>query len=705
MTVRPIRRLADGLRKRDPSRDGLRRAVRAGIAIPIAALLSFAVAGDTQAPVFALVGSIGLLIVTDFPGSIGPRALAYCGLGINGIALIALGTWVAPNPWIAVPLCFAVGALVSFLGLLSEMVAAGQRATLITFLLPLCTPPGPLSDRLLGWLLALLVCVPAALFVFPPRYGTELRDLCAAVCIRLAERIEGRGADAAVTEAMDALRTEFLGSAFRPVVLTAGSRGLIRMVSNLQWLCDHVDDRTGQLLGSIAGASVTLLRGSARVLISGSGTDAAELTRMVAEHRRIAFAQYDRDIRDILDEPDDAAALERGRELLNRRTVSATIGLTGSIIGAATATDARSIIDKLFGRDLPETGIADRVHTRRSAFSALLGYLATRSVTVLNSLRTGLALALAFGVTLILPVQNGLWVVLGALAVLRTSASTTRTSAIRAVTGTVIGFVVGAAVISALGVNSAVLWALLPLVTFGSTYVMRVGSFTASQAMFTMQVLIVFNLMRPIGWQIGLTRVEDVLLGALVGLIVSVLLWPGGAQTAVQRAFDGAVAACARYLLATVTRVTRGASEQTDGEVAATGRDALTAGRTHGDAIRVYLSETNGSIDPALLDTASRIPRLRTAADLVADIVPPPAGTYPRTREVLERHAALLCTRMTNGEPVEPATRIGEEFIPALRAEAGRTEGAARAALPLVTAAANIAELEVATSAPSAENG
>ena len=208
--------------------------------------------------------------------------------------------------------------------------------------------------------------------------------------------------------------------------------------------------------------------------------------------------------------------------------------------------------------------------------------------------------------------------------------------------------------------------------------------------------------MQPTGWQIGLARIEDVLLGAAVGLIVSVLLWPGGAQAAVRRAFDGALAACGRYLLAAVTRVVDGASKEIDAELAEAGRDALTAGRTHGDAIRVYLSETNGTIEPALLDIANRIPRFRIAADLVADIDPPPSGMYPETRAVLERHATVLCDRLQTGEPAAPGPRIGEEFVPALRSEAGRSQDAADAALPLVTTAANIAELEVAM---SAQNG
>ena len=84
---------------------------------------------------------------------------------------------------------------------------------------------------------------------------------------------------------------------------------------------------------------------------------------------------------------------------------------------------------------------------------------------------------------------------------------------------------------------------------------------------------------------------------------------------------------------------------------------------------------------------------LRTAADLIADIVPPPAGTYPQTRKVLEDHTAALCARM-RGDDGGPTADIGEEFVTTLRAEATFT-GAAAAALPLVTAAANIGELEL----------
>ena len=72
------------------------------------------------------------------------------------------------------------------------------------------------------------------------------------------------------------------------------------------------------------------------------------------------------------------------------------------------------------------------------------------------------------------------------------------------------------------------MWLLLPVVAFGSAYVPEIASFTAGQAQFTMMVLIVFNIIVPTGWQVGLIRVEDVVVGALVGVVVSLLLWPQG---------------------------------------------------------------------------------------------------------------------------------------------------------------------------------
>lgn len=693
--------LIDRLHNRDPEHDGLRRALRAAIVLPIAAAVGFAIAPNTYTPVIAIIGSIALLIAVDFPGTVGPRAMAYCGLALNGFILITLGTLAAPHPWVAVSLCFVVGAVVSFLSLLSEVTAAGQRATLMLFILPVCLrPPGPLGDRLLGWVIALVICVPAALFLFPPRYNSELRRQATRVCAALADRIEGTVSEAEVSSAMDALRAGFVrGAVARPVPMTAGSRSLVRVVSNLQWLCDRVGPDTRALLSPLTGASTRVLRACAAVL-GAEGRDAqlaaqAELDAAATDHRNLAMDRYRYDIDEILALPDDETAVEHGRTLLARRAFGFTIGLTGRIIAGAAMADSRPLWARIVGARLPETGFADRVQTKRAALASLAGYLSTGSVTTQMSIRTGLSLAVALGVTWVMPIQNAPWVVLGALSVLRSSALTTGSTALRAITGTVIGFVIGASVIAVLGVDPVVLWTLLPVVAFGSTYVSVVGSFVAGQAMFTMMVLIVFNLMSPQGWQVGLIRIEDVVVGAAVGMIVSALLWPRGAATAVRRAIEAAVDSGSHYLAAAVHRVTRGESEQADDEVAALSQESLKDARSHGDAVRTYLSENAGAIDSELLDDGNRIPRLRIAADLIADLTPPPVTAFPRAREVLDAHTAALCARIAGDEdaPVLPA--ISDDFVPALRAEADHGELAAHAALPLVTTAANLGELEL----------
>jgi len=535
-----LRHVLERMRARDPDYDALRRALRAAIVLPVAAAVSFAVAGGSQTPLFTIFGSVALLILVDFPGNRPARALAYCGLGFNGAVLITLGTLVAPHPWVSVTLMFLIGVAVTFAGALSEIVAAGQRATLLMFVLPACTPVGPLQERLLGWLIALAICVPAALFLFPPRHHDELRADAARVCNRLADRLEGTASAREVTKAMNALDAAFLGVDYRPVALSAGSRALVRVVDDLGWLSDQITDDTGRLLGTMKNPAVRVLRDSAAILrlrsVAARAARGADLRDALIELRSVSQGRYREDITEVLGESSDAAAVDVGRNLLNCRTIAATVAVTGRIIRNAAAADARPVWARVLGLRLPDTGAADWVMPETVAVAVITkGFLATRAVVLRNSLRTGLGLALAVAVTHVFPVEHGFWVVLGAMSVLRSSALTTGTRVLRAVAGTAVGFVLGAAVIELLGVDPVVLWILLPIVAFGSAYVPEVASFVAGQAAFTMMVLINFNLIVPTGWQVGLIRVEDVVVGALVGIVVSVLLWPRGATAAVPR--------------------------------------------------------------------------------------------------------------------------------------------------------------------------
>lgn len=657
--------------------------------------------GGGETPLFAFFGAMALLVNADFPGNRAGRAVAYAGLAVLGAVLITLGTLVAPVAWLSITATFVLGAAVTFAGVLSAAIAAARRSTLLTFILPACTPPGPIPERLLGWCIALAVCVPAALFVLPPRHHDDLRRHAAQVCTVLAHRLEGRATAKDVNAAMNALFAHYVNSDYRPVGLTAGSRALVRVVDDLGWLCDRVHDDTAKTLGVMAEPSVRVLRASARLLrvrrIADRAPDRDELDAALTQLRSVAQGRYRDDVARMLGEPDDFAAIAVGKRLLDRRTFGATVVLTGRLIAGAAAADARPVLMRVLGRQLPETGAAARVLSETQAVRTIpTGYLATRAVIVRNSLRTGLGLALAVATTHAFPVQHGFWVVLAAMSVLRSSALTTGTKVLRAVTGTALGFVIGALLIELLGVDPAVLWTVLPVAAFLAAFVPDVWSFTAGQAAFTMLVLIVFNLIHPTGWQVGLVRIEDIVVGGAVGVLVSLLLWPRGSGNAVTAAIRSAFVVGTDYLCTAVSRITHGTSAAA---VEALGHRALTASRTVDDAVRQYLSESGGPADhrAPIVRKANRTAKLRVAADLIADIpAPPSAGSYPSTRTVLDAHAGIVCDRMS-GRTDTPIGNdlIAEHFVIALRAEAPDAAHPVADALPLVTVAANLGELQL----------
>jgi hypothetical protein len=112
--------------------------------------------------------------------------------------------------------------------------------------------------------------------------------------------------------------------------------------------------------------------------------------------------------------------------------------------------------------------------------------------------------------------------------------------------------------------------------------------------------------------------------------------------------------------------------------------------------VRQYLSENGGATDlrAPVVRAANRAIRVRAAAELIADVVPPPLDTYPRTREVLEAHTEAICARLT-GDPGRELESISDDFVLALRADGTDSELAVSAALPLTAVAAQLGEIEL----------
>ncbi|HUO38830.1 MAG TPA: FUSC family protein, partial [Mycobacterium sp.] len=659
-------------------------------------------------PLYALLGAFWLLVVTEFPGNRQQRAVAYLGLAVNGFVLISLGTLVAPIAWLAVALMLGLGVAVTFAGLLSATMSAGQRATLLFYVWPVCTPAGPIGERLLGWLIALVLCVPAALFLLPPRHYDELRRRAARVCGALADRIEGNGSATDVTDAMDALRANFMAASFRPVGLSAGSRALVRLVDFLELVAHLVDDHTGTTLGGVQRSAVDVLRCCARVLdaslVAQCPANRAVLDDALPRLRSLARAAYRDNVALMLGAPDDAAAVVIGRRLLKCRVIATTVGLTGRVVAAAAAADARPVWARAFGLRMPPTGFADRLSPETVAGTTVLGaFLASRSVAAHNGLRMGVGLALAVAVTHLHLVDRGFWVVVGTLLVLSSSALATRTKVVQAVTGTTFGIIAGGVLVSAVGMTPAVQWLLVPITIFASTYLPRFVSFAVAQAVGTLNLLIILSLTIPTGWRIGLLRIEDIAVGAAVGMGVSLLLWPRGATAAVSALIDAARDVNVRYLQAAVLRVTRHRSDDDEANVAALSHDAVVGSRRVDDAVRQYLSETGSGADlrTPVVRAANRATWVRLTADMIADIrTLPPTGACPATRSLLEARLEFA-TEQIAGRSDTTSRPMAGAFVRALRAEATAEVESVEAAQPLVTVAANLAQLELVAAASS----
>jgi uncharacterized membrane protein YccC len=178
------------------------------------------------------------------------------------------------------------------------------------------------------------------------------------------------------------------------------------------------------------------------------------------------------------------------------------------------------------GSVLPVAGLA-------GATRVVARHATIRSVWFLNSLRGALALAAAVAVADLSGVQHAFWVVLGTLSVLRTSASATGATAVRALAGTVVGFAIGALLLLGIGTTQTALWIALPVAVLVAAYAPGTTPFLVGQAAFTVTIVVLFNLLAPAGWKVGLLRVEDVAIGCGVSLVVGVLFWPRGASSVV----------------------------------------------------------------------------------------------------------------------------------------------------------------------------
>jgi uncharacterized membrane protein YccC len=610
------------LRTTDPGMFVLKSALRAAIVTPLAFALSLVAIDSKQMALFAAFGSMALLVFADFGGSRRARLRAYLLLVAAGAVLIVLGTLCSRSAWLATIAMGLVAFTILFAGVLDDYVVAARAAVTLTFVLPVMVPAdaAEIPTRLAGWGLAGALCIPAALLLWPARPRSVLRREVARAAQSLAELVEAtsRGdRPAAETAAQSthsatvAVRGRFVSMTQRPSGTTGPTAALARLIEDLGWVL-RVADRPPALASTAApcpaeieAAAATALRGIAARLDGGGGDLPLELVRLRAAHDVFGRAQLEH-FEHMQPDRDEAEAEIELDEAYRLRALSFGVLQAGQDALQACEDRAKAMSEKT---------LRTRIHT---AHRLIRAHMSTRSVWLRNSLRWAVGLALAVLVGQLADLQNSFWIVLGTMSVLRSSALSTSATIASALLGTLAGIVVGGLIVVAVGGDRGVLWAVLPFAVLLAAYAPQAISFAAGQGAFTIVVLVLFNLIHPAGWRVGLVRVEDVAIGAGVSLLVGLLLWPHGATTILRGAIGAAYAGAAHYLDETITALLSD-GEQAHSSLAA--REAFDTAQLLDAAMRDYLANrgsARGRInDLTLLATGAS--RVRRVARLLQD--------------------------------------------------------------------------------------
>jgi Fusaric acid resistance protein-like len=594
------------LRLTDPGLAALRTAARAAIVMPAVFAFADKVIGNPQTAVFAAFGSFAMLVLADFTGPMRSRFVAFLGLAGAGAVNIVLGTLASRNAWAAAAAMAVVGFAILFSGAINGYFAAAGTPALLTFILPvtLTAPMSEVPARLAGWGLAAAAGICAQMLLWPARPRAGLRRDAAKAAAALAELLEAELAgdrEAIATgqqvarEEVGGLRRGYLAAPHRPSGPIGPTAALASLVDELDWLKSFV-------VPAPAFSSVALGREeNVEALAATIGVLRASATTLTVGEVRPDFRRLD-------------AARDALADTLARRISESPAALDDELLGSAVEPTFRLRAVSYSARqvagyallaggkpapELDELDVAGGDVASRPARAAVEAterlateHAAGGSVWLRNSLRGAAGLAVAVFIAQRTGLQHSFWVVLGTLSVLRSNALGTGWSVLTALAGTAVGILIGAGLVIAIGTHEAVLWAVLPAAVLLAAYAPRAISFAAGQAGFTVVLFVLFNIIQPVGWRVGVVRIEDVAIGFAISLGVGLLFWPRGAAALLRENLAAAYGRSADYVVATAREII---DEAPAGSSEAPGQNATRALHRLDDAFRQYLAERSAT--------------------------------------------------------------------------------------------------------------
>lgn len=146
------------------------------------------------------------------------------------------------------------------------------------------------------------------------------------------------------------------------------------------------------------------------------------------------------------------------------------------------------------------------------------------SVVFRHSLRITITLLIGLIIGKILPFENVYWILLTIVVIMRPGYGLTKERTLNRFIGTIVGGVIGFAVLST-GANTIILGGLTILfLTLGLTF--NPSNYKIGTIFITLHVIFIFAIINPTDENIILYRILDTLVGAVLSILANYFLWP-----------------------------------------------------------------------------------------------------------------------------------------------------------------------------------
>jgi len=518
--VRPLVVDADG--------EVVRRALRVAVLGTAAFVVIGRVLGYEAQAATATFAVVALDGFAEFSGSPTRRFTRHLGAGLVAATAFPIAELVRPYPWLLLVVTALVTFATYFAGVLGGPFFAARFPIMIAFLFAATAPAGRsmLVEDLTGWTLGTVAAALGSVVLWPShrRYpvrslAAELSGLVAAAMVSLtpveSSELLDRVSRLRCVTVTRRLRTGTFATTER--ILAEVVHQSERLVACLVVLFDdgdgrirtptHPDDRAVlSQLGSTLQAVAATIGEPQRTAVSTPPIPLESLRQAIDTHVAATAERFER-------AGTDQAELESVAVATDTRTVA--------VAGLMLAELVESWRGGTLGDGGPAAALAGSGPTDSFRRHARLDSLWFR-----NSLRAAVACTVAVGVVeLGVGSGRGFWLTLATISVLRADLATMSRSVVSAVFGTALGFGLASVVLAAVGDLEPTLWLVLPVLLFLQAANGGIHPIVSSAAFTTFVVLIV-TITDPTVGDAGQIRLVNTMIGALLALIVTFILWP-----------------------------------------------------------------------------------------------------------------------------------------------------------------------------------